>query len=177
MGISVTFNRNLYKKQKRGLPWLAGFNRIARGTSSLPPGLVKIIGKRFIGLSIYHLMGHIEGVFYRTCFFKTISGVIKVTTVCLLLIRITANFYAVMLFPALLNLCILLFAVHFEGTNMASPLVVLAILYLLWWAYAKLKFLLPFYDQMIPAVRTNFAPWKRGRVRGRRVRAWGGWMA
>lgn len=62
----------------------------------------------------------------------------------LLLIPRTALLGALLYFPIILNICILSFAVRFDGSVLTSPLMVLANLYLFGWDYHRLKYILPF---------------------------------
>ena len=48
-----------------------------------------------------------------------------------------------MYFPVILNICILTYAVRFEGTR-STTFMLLASLYLLCWYYDRLKYILPF---------------------------------
>ena len=43
-----------------------------------------------------------------------------------------------------MNICILSFAVRFDGSFVTAPLMVLANLYILFWYYDRLKFIFPF---------------------------------
>jgi len=60
-----------------------------------------------------------------------------------LLIPRTALLGAIFYFPIILNICVLTYAVRFEGTRIAT-LMLLANLFLLVWDYDRLKHVLPF---------------------------------
>ena len=152
MSISSTLDRVHFQvKQKRWLRYFAVFNRIALAAGFLPAGVVKIVGERFAsGLSVKHPMGNYLEALHRTGYYYTFIGVLQVTAAILLLIPRTATLGALIYFPIILNICILSFAVRFEGSLLSSPLMVLANLYLLCWDYDKLKFILPFYKQKVP---------------------------
>src|SRR6188474_2541590 len=106
------------------------FNRLALAAGFIPSGLVKIIGERFTSLSALHPMGHYLEALHQTGYYYPFIGVIQVTAALLLLIPRTALLGALLYFPIILNICILSFAVRFEGSIITSPLMVLACLYL-----------------------------------------------
>ncbi|WP_299580522.1 hypothetical protein [Mucilaginibacter sp.] len=110
----------------------------------LPAGFVKITGERFTSLSVNHPMGHYLEALHLTGYYYPFIGVLQVTAAILLLIPRTATLGAILYFPIILNICMLSFAVRFDGSLLSSPLMVLANLYLLCWDYDKLKFILPF---------------------------------
>ena len=151
MSISFTLDRLHFRvKQNRWLRYFAIFNRIVLSIGFLPAGLVKIVGERFAsGLSVKHPMGHYLEALHRTGYYYTFIGVLQVIAAILLLIPRTATLGALIYFPIILNICILSFAVRFEGSLLFSPLMVLANLYLLCWDYDKLKFIFPFYKQKV----------------------------
>ena len=95
-------------------------------------------------------MGHYLEALHHTGYYYPFIGVVQVSAAILLLIPRTATLGAVLYFPIILNICILSFAVRFDGSLLSSPLMVLANLYLLCWDYDKLKFILPFSQPAIP---------------------------
>lgn len=149
MAISATLNHVHFRaKQNRWLRYFAVFNRIVLALGFLPSGMVKIMGERFAsGLSVKHPMGHYLEALHRTGFYYTFIGVLQITAAILLLIPRTTLLGALIYFPIILNICILSFAVRFEGSWVSSPLMVLANLYLLCWHYDKLKYIFPWENQ------------------------------
>ena len=131
-------------KQNRWLRYFSIFNRVALAAGFLPSGFVKISGERFTSLSVNHPMGNYLEALHRTGYYYTFIGVMQVTAAALLLIPRTATLGAFLYVPIILNICILSFAVRFEGSLLTSPLMVLANLYLLCWDYDKWKLILPF---------------------------------
>lgn len=101
------------------------------------------MGERFTTLSVKHPMGNYLEALHRTGFYYTFIGVLQMMAAILLLIPRTVTLGALIYFPIILNICILSFAVRFEGSFVTSPLMVLANLYLLCWDYDKLKFIFP----------------------------------
>lgn len=145
MNISSKIDQlHLQLRENRWLWYFAVFNRVALAAGFLPSGIVKIMGERFTSLSVNHPMGHYLEALYYTGYYYTTIGVLQVTAAILLLIPRTATLGAAIYFPIILNICILSFALRFEGSLLSSPLMVLACLYLLCWDYHKIKFILPF---------------------------------
>lgn len=129
-------------KGNKWLKYFAVFNRIALAAGFLPAGFVKIMGERFTSLSVNHPMGHYLEALHLTGYYYTFIGIAQVTAAIVLLIPRTATLGALLYFPIILNICILSFAVRFDGSLLSSPLMVLANLYLLCWDYDKLKYIL-----------------------------------
>ena len=101
------------------------------------------MGERFTALSVNHPLGHYLEALHLTGYYYTSIGILQVTAALLLLIPRTALLGAIIYFPVILNICILAYAVRFEGTRITT-LMVLANLYLLCWDYDRLKYILPF---------------------------------
>jgi len=80
---------------------------------------------------------------YLTSFYYTFLGVGQVMTALLLLISRTALLGAMLYFPIMLNICVLTYAVRFEGPRIAT-LMLLANVFLLVWDYDRLQQVLPF---------------------------------
>ena len=131
-------------RRNRWLRYFSIFNRVVLALGFIPSGFVKIMGERFTSLSANHPMGNYLEALHRTGYYYTFIGVAQVTAAILLLIPRTAALGALLYLPIILNICILSFAVRFDGSLFTSPLMVLACLYLLAWDYHKLKFILPF---------------------------------
>lgn len=145
MPISSTLDRlHAQAKENRWLGSFAVFNRIALAAGFLPSGFVKIMGERFTNLSVNQPMGNYLEALHHTGYYYTFIGVLQMTAAFLLLIPRTALLGALLYFPIILNICILSFAVRFEGSLLTSPFMVLANLYLLCWDYDRLKFIFPF---------------------------------
>src|SRR5688572_30589191 len=132
--------------EARGNKWFRYFTvfcRIVLALGFIPSGMVKIMGERFTALSVNHPLGHYLEALHLTGYYYTFVGIIQVTAALLLLIPRTALLGAIIYFPIILNICILAYAVRFEGTRITT-LMVFANLYLLCWDYARLKYILPF---------------------------------
>ncbi len=121
----------------------------------MPSGITKIIGERFAsGLSVNQPMGQYLEALHHTGYYYTMIGIAQVIAAILLLIPRTVLLGALLYLPIIVNICILSFAVRFEGSIVTAPLMVLANLYLLCWNYDKLKYILPInessYHSIIP---------------------------
>lgn len=133
-----------YAKQNKWFWFFSIFNRIVLAIGFIAAGLVKILGERFAsGLSIHHPMGHYLEALHVTGYYYTFIGYAQVVAAVLLLIPATVTLGAVIYFPIILNICILSFAVRFEGSLFTAPLMVLSNLFILFWNYDKIKNIFP----------------------------------
>jgi uncharacterized membrane protein YphA (DoxX/SURF4 family) len=130
-------------KRNKWLRYFAVFCRIALALGFIPSGFVKVTGERFTGLPSNHPLGHYFDALYLTSYYYTFIGIGQLIAAALLLIPRTALLGAIFYFPIILNICVLDYAVRFEGTRIAT-LMLLANLFLLAWDYPRLKSILPF---------------------------------
>ncbi|SDD64087.1 hypothetical protein [Niabella drilacis] len=137
---------HLYDEAK-GNKWFyyfAVFCRIVLALAFFISGIVKIRGERFAaGLSVNNPMGHYLEALYHTEYYYTFIGISQLVIGVLLLIPRTAFLGALSYFPIILNICVLTYAVRFEGTRITT-IFLLGNIYLLWWDYDRLKYLLQF---------------------------------
>lgn len=135
---------HLYDECKRNqwLRYFAVFCRIALALGFIPSGMVKVMGERFTALPSNHPLGHYFDALYLTGSYYTFIGVSQLTAALLLLIPRTTLLGAILYLPIIFNICVLTYATRFEGTRIAT-LMLLANLYLLCWDYARLKYVLP----------------------------------
>jgi hypothetical protein len=124
--------------------WFAVLCRLALAVAWLISGYVKISGERFAaGLSHNHPLGQYFDALLNTGYYYTFLGVGQVVVAILLLIPGTSLIGAICSFPIALNICVLAYSLRFEGTRVATFLL-LANLFLLCWDYDRLKSILPF---------------------------------
>ena len=113
-----------YYIEARGNKWygyFAVFCRLALAVAWLISGIVKIKGERFAaGLSSNHPLGQYFDALLNTGYYYTFIGVGQVIVALLLLIPRTALLGAISSFPIILNICVLTYAVRFEGTRAAT---------------------------------------------------------
>ncbi len=147
MGLGITLDRlHFQARQNVWLRYFAIFCRIALAAGFIPSGLQKILGERFTVLAVNHPMGNFLEALYHIGYYYTFIGVMQVLAAILLLIPRTATIGALIYFPIILNICILSLSVRFDGSQITSPLMVCAVLYLLCWDYHKFKKVFPFYE-------------------------------
>jgi uncharacterized membrane protein YphA (DoxX/SURF4 family) len=146
-------------RRNKWVRWFAVFCRIALALGFIPSGMVKLTGERFTGLPSNHPLGHYFDALFLTGFYYTFIGVGQLIAALLLLIPRTALLGAIFYFPIILNICVLTYATRFEGTRIAT-LMLLANLFLLAWDYQRLKYSLPFsrHDGDHQVVETNKLP-------------------
>jgi uncharacterized membrane protein YphA (DoxX/SURF4 family) len=130
-------------KENKWFRYFTVFCRIVLALGFIPSGIVKIMGERFTALPVNHPLGHYFDALHLTGYYYTFIGVLQVTAATLLLIPRSALLGALIYFPIILNICILAYAVRFEGTRITT-LMLLANVYLLCWDYDRLKYILPF---------------------------------
>lgn len=129
-------------RRNKWFRYFAVFCRVALALGFIPAGIVKVTGERFTGLPSNHPLGHYFDALYLTGYYYTFIGVGQLIAALLLLIPRTALLGAILYFPIILNICVLAYAVRFEGTRITT-LMLLANLFLLVWDFDRLKYLLP----------------------------------
>ena len=156
MSISSRLNQVYHEaKENKWYGYFAVFCRLALAIPWIISGLVKIKGERFAaGLSHNHPLGQYFDALLNTGYYYTFIGVGQVIVAILLLIPGTALLGAIISFPIILNICVLTYAVRFEGTR-AATFMLLANLFLLCWDYNRLKSILPFEQVKIDANSTK----------------------
>ena len=133
------------------LHYFAIFLRLALAFGFITSGIVKIMGERFAsGLSVNHPMGQYLEALHHTGFYYTFIGVLQIIAAILLLLPRTVILGALLYLPVILNICVLSYAVRFEGSILTSPLMVLGCLFLIFWNYDKIKYILPFENTIVP---------------------------
>lgn len=168
MRLLITLER-LYGDSKRNTwcRYFAVFCRVALALGFIPSGIVKVMGERFTGLPPNHPLGHYFDALHLTGYYYTFIGIGQLTAAALLLIPKTTLLGAMLYFPIIVNICVLAYAVRFEGTRITT-LMLLANLFLLVWDYDRLRHVLslpPLDDQHpVPATSGKFPVWFFGSV-------------
>lgn len=159
MNISTRLDRiHADVRRNRWARYFAIFLRIPLAYAFFFAGFVKINGERFTSLANNHPMGSYLEALFHTGYYYTFIGVMQMLAAILLLIPRTALLGALIYFPIIFNICILSFAVRFDGSVLTSPLMVLANLYLICWDYHKWKFILPFKKMAFQDKLPDFEP-------------------
>jgi uncharacterized membrane protein YphA (DoxX/SURF4 family) len=145
-----------YYYEAKGNKWYGYFAVFCRlALAWVISGIVKIRGERFAaGLSHNHPLGQYFDALLNTGYYYTFIGVSQVIVAILLLIPRTALLGAICSFPIMLNICVLTYAVRFEGTR-AATFMLLANLFLLCWDYNRLKSILPFKQEKMDVDLTH----------------------
>jgi uncharacterized membrane protein YphA (DoxX/SURF4 family) len=145
--MGIFFKLQQFYYDAKGNKWFRYFTvfcRIVLALAFIISGIVKISGERFAaGLSANHPLGHYFDALHQTGYYYTFIGLAQVMAALLLLIPRTSLLGAIICFPIILNICVLTYAVRFEGTR-AATFMLLANLYLLCWDYNRIKYILPF---------------------------------
>ena len=145
-------------KDNKWYGYFAVFCRLALAVAWVISGFVKIKGERFAaGLSSNHPLGQYFDALLNTGYYYTFIGVSQVIVALLLLIPRTALLGAISSFPIILNICVLTYSVRFEGTRVAT-FMLLANLFLLCWDYNRLKSILPFKQVKMDVISTTGKP-------------------
>lgn len=145
MRISSKLDRlHLRARRNKWLGFFAIFCRVTLAAGFLPSGMQKVLGERFTTLAINHPMGNFLEAFHHTGYYYPFVGAMQVLAAILLLIPRTVTIGAFIYLPIILNICVLSLAVRFDGSQVTSPLMLCAVLYLLCWDYHKFKNIFPF---------------------------------
>ncbi|MEP3836484.1 MAG: DoxX family protein [Algibacter sp.] len=132
-------------KANRWYWYFSIFCRLTLAFGFIVAGMIKVMDERFAsGLSEIHPMGAYLTALHHTGYYYPFIGYAQILAATLLVIPRTVTLGALLYFPIIVNICILSFAVRFEGSFVSAPLMVLANLYILVWNYDKLKYILPF---------------------------------
>lgn len=127
-----------HAKENRWMRYLATFCRVALAAGFVISGYVKVTGERFTALPSNHPLGQYFDALHATGYYYTFLGVVQLLTALLLLIPRTSLLGALMYFPIIINICILAYAVRFEGTRITT-IMLMANVFLLVWNYDRLK--------------------------------------
>jgi len=160
MNLAVKLDALHYRaRSNRWMRYFTTFTRLALAAGFLPAGYVKIIGERFTDLHNNQPMGHYLEALHHTGYYYTFIGYAQVLAALLLLIPRTVVLGTLLYLPIILNICILSFAVRFEGSLLTAPLMVIACIYLLCWHYERIKYIFPFHNPpFIQPVQNNRFP-------------------
>lgn len=143
-------------KGNKWFRYFAIFCRIGVAMAFIPSGMVKVMGERFTALPSNHPLGHYFDALHLTGYYYTFIGAGQLITAALLLIPRTAVLGALMAFPIMFNIFVLVYATRFEGTRIVT-LILLANSYLLCWYFDRIRYVLPFKtaDLRLPAYKAG----------------------
>jgi uncharacterized membrane protein YphA (DoxX/SURF4 family) len=119
------------------------FTRILLSLAFLPSGMTKLLGNRFTLLGTDTPIGFFFEALYSTGFYWRFLGLAQLGPALLLLIPRTTTLGAVLYFPVILNVCLITWSLHFQGTTWITSFMLLGSVYLLCWDYDRWKRVLP----------------------------------
>ena len=105
----------------------------------MPSGLKKLLGERFTILDIDNPVGFFFEALYQAGWYWNFLGFMQLLVALLLLIPRTTFLAAFLYLPIIINILVIVVAMHFRGTPIIAGLMLLANLYLLFWDYKKVK--------------------------------------
>lgn len=115
------------------------FTRILLSFAFVPSGLKKLLGERFTILGVDNPVGFFFEALYQTGWYWNFLGFMQLLVAILLLIPKTTFLAALMYLPIIINILVIVIAMHFRGTPIIAGLMLLANIYLLFWDYKKVK--------------------------------------
>jgi len=115
------------------------FTRILLSFAFVPSGLKKLLGERFTILGVDNPVGFFFEALYQTGWYWNFLGFMQLLVAILLLIPKTTFLAALMYLPIIINILVIVIAMHFRGTPIIAGLMLIANIYLLFWDYKKVK--------------------------------------
>jgi len=115
------------------------FTRILLAFAFVPSGLKKLLGERFTILGVDDPVGFFFEALYQAGWYWNFLGFMQLLVAILLLIPRTTFLAALMYLPIIINILVIVIAMHFRGTPIIAGLMLLANIYLLFWDYKKVK--------------------------------------
>ena len=126
----------------RRLPGLTAFTWLTRGLLALgflPSGLTKVLGNRFTLLGVETPVGFFFEALYQTGGWWRFIGACQLLAALLILIPRTATLGALVYFPIILNIFVIVVSMNFRGTPVVAGLMLLGSTYLLCWDWHRLR--------------------------------------
>jgi uncharacterized membrane protein YphA (DoxX/SURF4 family) len=113
--------------------------RILLALAFVPSGLKKLLGQRFTVLGTDNPVGFFFEALYQAGWYWNFLGFMQLLVALLLIIPRTTFLAALLYLPIIINILVIVVAMHFKGTPIIAGLMLLANLYLLFWDYKKVK--------------------------------------
>ena len=113
--------------------------RVLLAVGFIPTGMVKLVGRRFTGMSPESDIGNFFETLYRSGPYWRFLGLAQVVAGLLVLSRTTATLGALAFFAIMLNVFFITVSYDFRGTPFITGLMLLATVYLLLWDYDRLR--------------------------------------
>ena len=137
MSFIESAHQNIYGKKLFVL--FTWFTRILLALAFVPSGLKKLLGQRFTLLGTDNPVGFFFEALYQAGWYWNFLGFMQLLVALLIVIPRTAFLGALMYLPIIINILVIVVAMHFKGTPIIAGLMLLANLYLLFWDYKKVK--------------------------------------
>ena len=137
MSFIESAHRKIYGKKLFVL--FTWFTRILLSFAFVPSGLKKLLGERFTILGVDNPVGFFFEALYQTGWYWNFLGFMQLLVALLLVIPRTAFLGALIYLPIIINILVIVVAMHFRGTPIIAGLMLLANIYLLFWDYKKVK--------------------------------------
>lgn len=118
------------------------FTRVMLALAFLPSGYKKIMGMRFTQIPVEDPVGFFFEALYRTGIYWHFLGFIQILAAILLLIPRTTFLGAVLYFPVIINIFLIVVGMHFVGTPIIAGLMLLGNIYLFIWDFPRTQNLL-----------------------------------
>ena len=126
--------------QVRSIPFFYRFTlflRILLAAGFVPTGWVKLMGRRFSQVSVETPIGAFFEAMYQTGGYWQFIGACQILAGVLLLIPATAHLGALLFLPIIANIFVITVALGFTGTWLVTGLMLVAVIYLCSWDYAR----------------------------------------
>lgn len=124
------------RRAARVFTWLT---RALLAIAFIPSGLVKLQGERFTRLGIDTQVGFFFEALYRAGFYWNFLGAAQLLAAALLLIPRTRILGAAIYFPIVLNVFLITWSMHFQGTPFVTGLMLLGSIWLLLWDVRSIR--------------------------------------
>jgi uncharacterized membrane protein YphA (DoxX/SURF4 family) len=131
------------------------FTRVMIATGFIPSGMKKVLGLPFTQLGVETPVGYFFDALYKTGGWYEFIGWAQVVAAILLLIPRTTTLGALIFFPIIINIAVLTNSMDFRGTKVITIFMALAVTYLLFWDYDKLKPIFKRRQKKCSAVQRN----------------------
>ena len=129
-------NKIYHKKIFKLFTW---GTRILLFLAFLPSGLKKLLGERFTILGVDTPVGFFFEALYQTGFYWNFIGFMQLLAGLLLLIPKTSFLGALIYFPIIINILVIVISMNFTGTPYIAGLMLIGNIYLLLWDYKKVN--------------------------------------
>ena len=113
--------------------------RVLLSIAFIPSGLKKLLGERFTILGVDTPVGFFFEALYQAGWYWNFLGFTQLLVALLILVPRTTFLAALMYLPIIINIMVIVVAMHFRGTPIIVGLMLVANLYLLFWDYKKVK--------------------------------------